>query len=120
MLDGIDRTFSTLILVCGDLFPGALLQADMTPRRWSSIAYIPRWGKKRRIFFFSSRRRHTRLQGDWSSDMCSSDLAAVPERAPEPLHVIPHRDLGGRRWAGWRSEERRVGKECRSRWWPYH
>src|SRR5437016_7480706 len=22
--------------------------------------------------------------------------------------------------AGWRSEERRVGKECRSRWWPYH
>src|SRR6266850_8452077 len=27
-------------------------------------------------FFFSSRRRHTRLQGDWSSDVCSSDLAA--------------------------------------------
>src|SRR5205807_7005913 len=27
------------------------------------------------IFFFSSRRRHTRLQGDWSSDVCSSDLA---------------------------------------------
>src|SRR5256885_3567962 len=25
-------------------------------------------------FFFSSRRRHTRLQGDWSSDVCSSDL----------------------------------------------
>src|SRR5256885_4783119 len=24
-------------------------------------------------FFFSSRRRHTRLQGDWSSDVCSSD-----------------------------------------------
>src|SRR2546426_10046111 len=29
------------------------------------------------IFFFSSRRRHTRLQGDWSSDVCSSDLLAV-------------------------------------------
>src|SRR5256885_3701439 len=29
------------------------------------------------FFFFSSRRRHTRLQGDWSSDVCSSDLAAV-------------------------------------------
>ena len=28
------------------------------------------------IFFFSSRRRHTRLQGDWSSDVCSSDLVA--------------------------------------------
>src|SRR5688500_14044658 len=29
------------------------------------------------FFFFSSRRRHTRLQGDWSSDVCSSDLVAV-------------------------------------------
>src|SRR5256885_10157437 len=28
------------------------------------------------VFFFSSRRRHTRLQGDWSSDVCSSDLDA--------------------------------------------
>src|SRR2546426_11712285 len=28
------------------------------------------------FFFFSSRRRHTRLQGDWSSDVCSSDLYA--------------------------------------------
>src|SRR5205807_10143451 len=26
------------------------------------------------MFVFSSRRRHTRLQGDWSSDVCSSDL----------------------------------------------
>src|SRR5256885_6095863 len=35
----------------------------------------------RRYFFFSSRRRHTRLQGDWSSDVCSSDLgrgAGIP------------------------------------------
>src|SRR6266850_4710981 len=33
------------------------------------------------FFFFSSRRRHTRLQGDWSSDVCSSDLfcAVAPE-----------------------------------------
>src|SRR5256885_7700676 len=30
------------------------------------------------FFFFSSRRRHTRLQGDWSSDVCSSDLASGP------------------------------------------
>src|SRR2546426_7965590 len=28
-------------------------------------------------FFFSSRRRHTRLQGDWSSDVCSSDLGGA-------------------------------------------
>src|SRR5256885_8389202 len=29
------------------------------------------------FFFFSSRRRHTRLQGDWSSDVCSSDLSSL-------------------------------------------
>src|SRR3989454_6307316 len=29
------------------------------------------------FFFFSSRRRHTRLQGDWSSDVCSSDLVVA-------------------------------------------
>src|SRR2546426_8328836 len=29
------------------------------------------------FFFFSSRRRHTRLQGDWSSDVCSSDLTRI-------------------------------------------
>src|SRR6266850_5144068 len=35
-------------------------------------------------FFFSSRRRHTRLQGDWSSDVCSSDLvgAELAQHAP--------------------------------------
>src|SRR5256885_2752524 len=33
------------------------------------------------LFFFSSRRRHTRLQGDWSSDVCSSDLQ---HRVPAP------------------------------------
>src|ERR1022692_5032612 len=33
-------------------------------------------------FFFSSRRRHTRLQGDWSSDVCSSDLGDVDSNAP--------------------------------------
>src|SRR5690606_40301310 len=27
-----------------------------------------------RLFFFSSRRRHTRFSRDWSSDVCSSDL----------------------------------------------
>src|SRR5256885_759154 len=32
-------------------------------------------------FFFSSRRRHTRLQGDWSSDVCSSDLIGVGDVA---------------------------------------
>src|SRR5215210_8702552 len=32
-------------------------------------------------FFFSSRRRHTRYIGDWSSDVCSSDLG-VPDGGP--------------------------------------
>src|SRR6266446_7560832 len=36
------------------------------------------------VFFFSSRRRHTRLQGDWSSDVCSSDLMRPPDGATRP------------------------------------
>src|SRR6266581_5627560 len=35
-------------------------------------------GLVRVLFFFSSRRRHTRWTGDWSSDVCSSDLE-VPD-----------------------------------------
>ena len=44
------------------------------------------------FFFFSSRRRHTRCSRDWSSDVCSSDLAVElalvepePEVVPEPV-----------------------------------
>src|SRR2546426_2108627 len=77
------------------------------------------------FFFFSSRRRHTRLQGDWSSDVCSSDLAiAAPLSEATVRRGVGH---GGGRpsqrissLASERSEERRVGKECRSRWSPYH
>src|SRR6266850_6181617 len=36
--------------------------------------WVSRVGVRGSFFFFSSRRRHTRLQGDWSSDVCSSDL----------------------------------------------
>src|SRR2546430_6178213 len=96
------------------------------------------------FFFFSSRRRHTRFDCDWSSDVCSSDLD--PD-AVKRLFEIVYGDL--KRLAhsnlrkssgvgelnttalvhesflkylehGARSEERRVGKECRSRWSPYH
>src|SRR5262249_27756749 len=35
------------------------------------------------FFFFSSRRRHTRLVSDWSSDVCSSDLNTDTERQEE-------------------------------------
>src|SRR5438876_972520 len=38
------------------------------------------------FFFFSSRRRHTRWTGDWSSDVCSSDL--FKDRATAPKHVL--------------------------------
>src|SRR2546430_9008976 len=75
------------------------------------------------IFFFSSRRRHTRFDCDWSSDVCSSDLAQhTPAESPQgrdPHRVARHReDQPADRPQ--RSEERRVGKECRSRWSPYH
>src|SRR5256885_9393047 len=94
------------------------------------------------IFFFSSRRRHTRLQGDWSSDVCSSDLTTTPAGPATKTVVHPLRSrsrvsalvLNGNGVSGAagteatqllargyrRSEERRVGKECRSRWSPYH
>src|ERR1022692_4999541 len=45
-------------------------------------------GKFRIIFFFfSSRRRHTRLQGDWSSDVCSSDLKRTQTISRKGHHV---------------------------------
>src|SRR2546427_10141945 len=88
------------------------------------------------FFFFSSRRRHTRFDCDWSSDVCSSDLTVVLKPAhvtpltalllgeiavaaglpPGALNVVP----GPGATAGARSEERRGGKEGRSRGSPYH
>src|SRR5258705_8992563 len=98
------------------------------------------------VFFFSSRRRHTRCLSDWSSDVCSSDLNPLP-----PGTLLGYVVNGGNgqhsrltsitlnfsmpidaaklmvpgaivltRTTAMRSEERRVGKECRSRWSPYH
>src|SRR3712207_7506913 len=95
------------------------------------------------IFFFSSRRRHTKYWRDWSSDVCSSDLNQVSDVPGQPTrhgkitcmipcNHVPHRTEPPSGQAGatcWicqkqaqhtRSEERRVGKECRSRWSPYH
>src|SRR5689334_23986376 len=93
------------------------------------------------FFFFSSRRRHTRWNCDWSSDVCSSDLPAPcagasgrrssgsrrTRRPPPTSRCSPARRTGSggcARSTGTRtrtrSEERRVGKECRSRWSPYH
>src|SRR5205814_6066157 len=95
------------------------------------------------FFFFSSRRRHTRCLSDWSSDVCSSDLrtnrrernpsliiaackstsandhanlsqwgAVVQSRSDCCVGNATHQRPGIRKS---RSEERRVGKECRSR-----
>src|SRR5437763_3676676 len=95
------------------------------------------------FFFFSSRRRHTRYIGDWSSDVCSSDLGPLldllaadqPGMGQHP-EVLADGGLADAQLLGdehradpvahqvavdlRRSEERRVGKECRSRWWPEH
>src|SRR5690606_39658462 len=77
-------------------------------------------------FFFSSRRRHTRFSRDWSSDVCSSDLGDpfnIYALAIEYLNDAPltSRSLFEKLLTDHkRSEERRVGKECRSRWSREH
>src|SRR5258707_4489258 len=90
----------------------------------------------------SSRRRHTRYWRDWSSDVCSSDLVTQRTKISEDsaqsrllaakaqvdqakatygLRISQSQSLRVRAGiTGVRSEERRVGKECRSRWSPYH
>src|SRR5256886_8134200 len=151
------------------------------------VAYYDRcWCLFLLFFFFSSRRRHTRFDCDWSSDVCSSDLTRTPYSATELTSHAASAHLGPILWGydnateviveggyirvvqdvrgkydsegdyvmnrplhgplnptpvdhstdtydtidwlvknlpesnGRRSEERRVGKECRSRWSPDH
>src|SRR5260370_33523079 len=47
------------------------------------------------VFFFSSRRRHTRFKCDWSSDVCSSDLtvAGIDDAQPRQCKIA-HRARG--------------------------
>src|SRR5260370_19217353 len=107
-------------------------------------------GSLLRVFFFSSRRRHTRFKCDWSSDRVlfrsrQGDIlvARITTPAWTPLLALAagvvtdvggplsHSSIVAREYhipavlgtgvaTEWRSEERRVGKECRSRWSPYH
>src|SRR5207237_4801756 len=87
------------------------------------------------FFFFSSRRRHTRFKCDWSSDVCSSDLkfyetfgdfGFTMKARMEVMRVYGPSISPFNSWLllqgleTLRSEERRVGKECRSGWWRYN
>src|SRR6266496_4147365 len=72
------------------------------------------------IFFFSSRRRHTRSLRDWSSDGALPISSRPCSADSSRKHGPPSRSLRNAETGVSRSEERRVGKECRSRWSPYH
>src|SRR5260370_20399399 len=100
----------------------------------------------RLFFFFSSRRRHARFKCDWSSDVCSSDLGRNARKPVRGFQFVLQRqeqlkdELKAAHWLSRiatntaldflrrhgrvtfceRSEERRVGKERRSRWSPDH
>src|SRR2546427_6221643 len=56
------------------------------------------------VFFFSSRRRHTRFDCDWSSDVCSSDLLPLaiweftPQMAKGSRELLSFDDKRGRRF----------------------
>src|SRR3546814_12916342 len=84
----------------------------------------------RLVFFFKQKTAYEMRISDWSSDVCSSDLALPADRAAAAFAINDaalaevigrHLDAHG---VADRSEERRVGKECvstcRSRWSPYH
>src|SRR5690348_17930836 len=96
-------------------------------------------------FFFSSRRRHTRWTGDWSSDVCSSDLQSMSREVLLLVDALAREknvdkeivfgalehalaQATKKRYEGEvdirvsidRSEERRVGKEGRCQWSPEH
>src|SRR3546814_3712105 len=104
------------------------------------------------IFFFKQKTAYEMRISDWSSDVCSSDLVLLQGswawfvsyegKKQPPLHDLMHGFVGKRihtkkmkaatlaevgeelSATQYRSEERRVGKECvstcRSRWSPYH
>src|SRR5688572_31360361 len=95
---------------------------------------LPGISRSLAMFFFSSRRRHTRFDCDWSSDVCSSDLHVSTQPMRHQTHAFlsvliaplllaftataaPSAQAPGKPNIlflfadDWRSEERRVGKE---------
>src|SRR3546814_4950845 len=101
--------------------------------RWSSTIYVwcPGHCGICVFFFFKQKTAYEMRISDWSSDVCSSDLQGPRPRAPGGREQAGRRLEGGvvlvhqgePRRSRFRSEERRVGKECvstcRSRWSPY-
>src|SRR2546430_3859163 len=127
-----------VIALAAPMHAGARQLLSLSSRRSRRTRYLTC------IVFFSSRRRHTRFDCDWSSDVCSSDLLPDdeiklrPQKVEKQFHLNSFdysqynagiaffppthrkRDHTARKTGECRSEERRVGKECRSRWSPYH
>src|SRR5690242_16713956 len=131
------------------LFVSTMLAGLMVPLI-TATAPLSLFGGVLALFFFSGRRRHTILTCDWSSDVCSSDLASrhrVERRfrprstrgspssgcrpgsnpslvlSPRPVRIRPVQKFNCEhtmwRQTSNRSEERRVGKESRSRGWRH-
>src|SRR2546428_2840413 len=143
LIAGNEPVDSTSVLVHG---PDYTKAPKEKPSRMMDGVSVESVSRGMVLFFFSSRRRHTRSDRDWSSDVCSSDLwrSATPveqigqrvleRQVFEPRVADRQGSLGGEgadqllvprverddRAVLARSEERRVGKECRSRWSPYH
>ena len=87
------------------------------------------------FFFFKQKTAYEIVSRDWSSDVCSSDLSDLIDEVRRSVGRRSHRStlsspvnpscddealLATTLENEARSEERRVGKECRSRWSPYH
>src|SRR5256886_5293443 len=67
------------------------LKQEQSRLRGLSLSVITGFIIKYFVFFFSSRRRHTRFDCDWSSDVCSSDLGPWGELGHGPGQFsIPH------------------------------
>src|SRR5256885_12288551 len=126
---------------------GFALHSASPGRPWPAGSRVAPRLRGGRVFVFSSRRRHTRLQGDWSSDVCSSDLTLISrligmnghivvtardgmlQTSPELLAALRNTPevkavrltLERQALVGTpRSEERRGGEEGRSPWSPDH
>src|SRR5437763_10161811 len=88
------RTHLLLARISHTYFPSSVLYYNLNNFFPATLIYL---------FFFSSRRRHTRYIGDWSSDVCSSDLgrlATRPDRTPFRCGDGKHRRRRSTRLAG--------------------